>query len=200
MEAEIRELIPKERAGDFNQALIEIGAIVCVPNGKAKCEECPLAFCCRAKAEGIVDELPKKKAKKGRRIEDRTVLILKDGDRVAIRKRPAKGLLAGLYELPNLDGNLSEQQVLEQVKEWGLSPLRILPLAGAKHIFSHVEWHMTGYAVSLEETDHMEDSGFLFIETKETESSYPIPAAFAAYAEYLDIALGEEKYRKGKEV
>ena len=200
MEAEIRELIPKERAGDFNQALIEIGAIVCVPNGKAKCEECPLAFCCRAKAEGIVDELPKKKAKKERRVEDRTVLILKDGDRVAIRKRPAKGLLAGLYELPNLDGNLSEQQVLEQVKEWGLSPLRILPLAGAKHIFSHVEWHMTGYAVSLEETDHMEDSGFLFIETKETESSYPIPAAFAAYAEYLDIALGEEKYRKGKEI
>ena len=200
MEAEIRELIPKERAGDFNQALIEIGAIVCVPNGKAKCEECPLAFCCRARAEGIVDELPKKKAKKERRIEDRTVLILKDGDRVAIRKRPAKGLLAGLYELPNLDGNLSEQQVLEQVKEWGLSPLRILPLAGAKHIFSHLEWHMTGYAVSLEETDHMEDSGFLFIETKETESSYPIPAAFAAYAEYLDIALGEEKYRKGKEV
>ena len=200
MEAEIRELIPKERAGDFNQALIEIGAIVCVPNGKAKCEECPLAFCCRARAEGIVDELPKKKAKKERRIEDRTVLILKDGDRVAIRKRPAKGLLAGLYELPNLDGNLSEQQVLEQVKEWGLSPLRILPLAGAKHIFSHVEWHMTGYAVSLEETDYMENSGFLFIETKETESSYPIPAAFAAYAEYLDIALGEEKYRKGKEV
>ena len=200
MEAEIRELIPKERAGDFNQALIEIGAIVCVPNGKAKCEECPLAFCCRAKAKGIVDELPKKKAKKERRIEDRTVLILKDGDRVAIRKRPAKGLLAGLYELPNLDGNLSEQQVLEKVKEWGLSPLRILPLAGAKHIFSHVEWHMTGYAVSLEETDHMEQSGFLFIETKETESSYPIPAAFAAYAEYLDIALGEEKYRKGKEI
>ena len=132
-------------------------------------------FAAGQKAEGIVDELPKKKAKKERRIEDRTVLILKDGDRVAIRKRPAKGLLAGLYELPNLDGNLSEQQVLEQVKEWGLSPLRILPLAGAKHIFSHVEWHMTGYAVSLEETDHMENSGFLFIET-------------------------EEKYRKGKEV
>ena len=200
VEDQLKEIMPGDRPGDFNQAVMEIGAVVCVPNGKAKCEECPLAFCCRAKAEGIVDELPKKKAKKERRIEDRTVLILKDGDRVAIRKRPAKGLLAGLYELPNLDGNLSEQQVLEQVKEWGLSPLRILPLAGAKHIFSHVEWHMTGYAVSLEETDHMENSGFLFIETKETESSYPIPAAFAAYAEYLDIALGEEKYRKGKEV
>lgn len=200
MESEIREIIPEGRAGDFNQALIEIGAIVCVPNGKAKCEECPLVFCCKAKEKGIVDELPKKKAKKERRIEDRTVLILKDGDRVAIRKRPAKGLLAGLYELPNLEGNLSEQQVLDQVKAWGLSPLRILPLAGAKHIFSHVEWHMTGYAVRLEETEDMEASGFLFIETRETEDKYPIPAAFAAYAEYLDIALGEEKYRKGKEV
>lgn len=200
MESEIREIIPENRAGDFNQALIEIGAIVCVPNGKAKCEECPLAFCCKAKEKGIVDELPKKKAKKERRIEDRTVLILKDGDRVAIRKRPAKGLLAGLYELPNLEGNLSEQQVLDQVKAWGLSPLRILPLAGAKHIFSHVEWHMTGYAVRLEETEDMDASGFLFIETRETEDKYPIPAAFAAYAEYLDIALGEEKYRKGKEV
>ena len=85
-------------------------------------------------------------------------------------------------------------------KKIGLLPIRVMPAGEAKHIFSHVEWHMTGYAVSLEETDHMEDSGFLFIETKETESSYPIPAAFAAYAEYLDIALGEEKYRKGKEV
>ena len=198
MESEIRKIIPEDRAGDFNQALIEIGAIVCVPNGKAKCEECPLAFCCKAKEKGIVDELPKKKAKKERRIEDRTVLILKDGDRVAIRKRPAKGLLAGLYELPNLEGNLSEQQVLDQVKAWGLSPLRILPLAGAKHIFSHVEWHMTGYAISLEETEDMNQEGLLFVDVKETEAHYPIPAAFAAYAEYLNISLGQEKYKEGK--
>ena len=182
MEAEIRELIPKERAGDFNQALIEIGAIVCVPNGKAKCEECPLAFCCRARAEGIVDELPKKKAKKERRIEDRTVLILKDGDRVAIRKRPAKGLLAGLYELPNLDGNLSEQQVLEQVKEWGLSPLRILPLAGAKHIFSHVEWHMTGYEILVDELEkEFQNPEIIFAGKKDLEKNYAIPSAFSAY-------------------
>lgn len=200
MEMELQHVIPTDRAGDFNQALIEIGAIVCVPNGKAKCEICPLASLCRARELGIVEELPKKKAKKARRQEERTVLILKEGDRVAIRKRPKKGLLAGLYELPNLDGRLKEGEVLDQIRAWGLSPLRILPLTDAKHIFSHVEWHMTGYAVSLEETDQMEDSGFLFIETKETEAQYPIPAAFAAYAEYLDIALGEEKYRKNSEV
>ncbi|MCI9008318.1 MAG: A/G-specific adenine glycosylase [Lachnospiraceae bacterium] len=196
LEQEVQKIIPKDRAGDFNQALIEIGAVVCVPNGRAKCEECPLAFCCRAKAEGIVEELPKKKAKKERRVEERTVLVLREGDRVAVRKRPSKGLLAGLYELPNLEGILGEEEVLGQVRRWGLSPLRILPLAGAKHIFSHVEWQMTGYAISLEETEDMEQNGLFFIEAGETEEKYPIPAAFAAYARYMDIVLGQEKYEE----
>lgn len=196
MEQEVQKIIPKERAGDFNQALIEIGAIVCVPNGKAKCGECPLAFCCKAREQGIVDELPKKKAKKERRQEKKTVLVLKEGDRVAIRKRPPKGLLASLYELPNLEGHLSEDEVLATICSWGLSPIRILPLAGAKHIFSHVEWQMTGYAVSLEETENMDQNGLFFIEAKETEKRYPIPAAFAAYARYMDIVLGQEKYEE----
>ena len=196
MEQEVKKIIPAGRPGDFNQALIELGAIVCVPNGKARCGECPLAFCCRAKAEGIVDELPKKKAKKERRVEARTVLILREGDRVAIRKRPSRGLLAGLYELPNLTGHLSEDEVLDQVRQWGLSPLRILPLAGAKHIFSHVEWQMTGYAVSLEETEHMDRGGMFFIDAKETEEKYPVPAAFAAYARYMDIVLGQGRYEE----
>lgn len=196
MEQEIQKIIPADRAGDFNQALIEIGAIVCVPNGKARCEECPLAFCCEAKKRQIVDELPKKKAKKERRLEARTVLILREGDRVAIRKRGPKGLLAGLYELPNLEGHLSEDEVLDYVRGLSLSPLRILPLEGARHIFSHVEWRMTGYAVSLEETENMNQDGLFFIDAKETEEKYPIPAAFAAYVRYMDIVLGQEKYEE----
>ena len=198
METHLKETMPGDRASHFNQGLIEIGAIVCVPNGKAKCEICPLAFLCEAYKKGIVDELPKKKVKKERRIEDRTILILKEGDRVGIRKRPSKGLLAGLYELPGLEGHLSEEEVLAQVKAWGYAPLRILPLTGAKHIFSHVEWHMTGYAISLEETENMDQEGLLFVDVKETEEHYPIPAAFAAYAEYLNISLGQEKYKEGK--
>ena len=82
------------------------------------------------------------------------------------------------------------------MRRWGLSPLRILPLAGAKHIFSHVEWQMTGYAISLEETEDMEQNGLFFIEAGETEEKYPIPAAFAAYARYMDIVLGQEKYEE----
>ncbi len=196
MEKEVRKIIPADRAGDFNQALIELGAIVCVPNGKARCGACPLASCCMAREKGIVDELPKKKAKKERRLEQKTVLVLREGDRVGIRKRSAKGLLAGMYELPNLEGFLGENEVLEWIRKQGLSPLRILPLAGAKHIFSHVEWQMTGYAVSLEETEHMDRDGLFFTDAKETEEKYPIPAAFAAYARYMDIVLGQERYEE----
>ncbi|MCC8138716.1 MAG: A/G-specific adenine glycosylase [Lachnospiraceae bacterium] len=197
-ERRIQEIIPENRAGDFTQALIEIGALVCVPNGKAKCAECPLTSLCRARALGVVDELPRKKKPKERRIEERTVLVLREGSRVAIRKRPPKGLLAGLYELPNVEGKMTEREVLETLRRWGLAPLRILPLADAKHVFSHVEWHMSGYAVSLEETDDMEESGLLFIEAEETQERYPIPAAFAAYAGYMNITLGQEKYEEEK--
>ena len=196
MENEVRKIIPADRAGDFNQALIELGAIVCVPNGKARCGICPLAFCCIAREKGIVDKLPKKKAKKERRVEQKTILVLREGDRVGIRKRPSKGLLAGMYELPNLEGCLGEDDVLGCIREWGLSPLRILPLAGARHVFSHVEWQMTGYAVSLEETEHMDHDGLFFIDAEETEKKYPIPAAFAAYVRYMDIVLGQERYEE----
>jgi len=186
MEQEVEKIIPKDRAGDFNQALMEIGAMICVPNGKAKCGECPLAFCCQAKAQGIVDELPKKKAKKARRLEDKTVLVLREGNRVAIRKRPSKGLLAGLYEFPNLSGHLSEKDVLLQVKQWGFSPLRILPLGNAKHIFSHVEWHMTGYMIVLDETEKIGNQEELFfIDVDEKKEKYSIPSAFAAYVKMV---------------
>ena len=128
-----------------------------------------------------MDELPKKKVKKERRIEDRTILILKEGDRVGIRKRPSKGLLAGLYELPGLEGHLSEEEVLAQVKAWGYAPLRILPLTGAKHIFSHVEWQMKGYQIQVDELEKTNEKGFLFIHPGEIREKYSIPSAFAAY-------------------
>ena len=200
IERMLEQVIPAEAPGDFNQGLIELGAIVCLPNGEPRCESCPIRGFCLAYQDECQMDYPVKKKAKERRIEKRTILRFCDNEEIAIRKRPGKGLLAGLYEFPNVEGHLTQKEVIEYAKESGLTPVRVKKLPKAKHIFSHVEWHMTGYAVSLEETDHMEDSGFLFIETKETESSYPIPAAFAAYAEYLDIALGEEKYRKGKEV
>lgn len=188
----IQEIIPMRRAGDFNQALIELGAIVCVPNGPAKCSECPVAHLCEAKAKDIVMELPKKAPKKARMIEQKTVLLIKDGDKVAIRKRPKKGLLAGLYEFPNVEGELSEDEVLELVKSYDLAPLFIQRLEDAKHIFTHKEWHMTGYAVRVEELEK-DVEGMLFVERKKIEREYPIPSAFAAFTKHIDIILGNKK-------
>ncbi len=210
IEEMLHETMPKDRAGAYNQALMELGALVCVPNGMAKCERCPLADLCQARKRDIVMELPKKAPKKERRIENRTVLIIKDGDRVAIDRRPSKGLLAGLYELPNEADTLSQEEVLALLKERGLMPIRIKKLTQAKHIFSHVEWHMTGYAVLVEEPVRSEsgtyvfkdangrENRYLFVEPEKTQEQYPIPAAFAAYTEYLQIKLGQNKY-KGEE-
>ena len=138
-------------------------------------------------------ELPVKSKAKARRVETRTVLVIRDGERVAIRKRPAKGLLAGLYELPNLEGELSQQEALVQVKAWGMSPLRIQKLDDAKHIFSHVEWHMSGYAVLVEELEEQGEE-MLFVEAWDSQERYAIPAAFAAYARYMGIKIGQEKF------
>ena len=119
--------------GAVNQALMELGATVCLPNGVPLCGDCPWEGDCLARQEGRTGELPVRSRTKVRRCEDRTVLIIRDGDRVAIRKRPQKGLLAGLYELPNVEGHLDEDEVLALVKRMHLAPLRIKRLADAKH-------------------------------------------------------------------
>lgn len=194
VEREIQAILPKQ-VGAFNQALMELGAVVCVPNGMAKCEACPLCQVCLARERGIVTELPKKAAAKPRRIEKRTVLVIRDGERVALRRRGAKGLLAGMYELPNEDGWMTDEQVLAFLKEKHFSPIRIRPLPEAKHIFSHVEWHMTGYMIQVEEPEGAEPGGYLFAEPAATQGQYPVPAAFARYMELLQIKLGQEKYR-----
>ncbi len=184
MEEQVQAVIPKERAGDFNQSLIELGAIVCVPNGAPKCGECPLKKLCKAHADGVELELPKKTPPKKRRTEDRTVLVLLLDNKAALKKRPPKGLLAGLYELPNLKGKYNGEKVLEYVKSLGLSPIRIQSLPEAKHIFSHIEWHMAGFVVKIEEPEQ-EPEGFFFVEKEQMKDSYSIPAAFGVYTEYF---------------
>lgn len=194
VEDELEEIIPADRASDFNQGLIELGAIVCVPNGAPKCSECPLAHLCKAHEQGIELELPVKSKAKERRIEKRTVFIFQDGDHVAIKKRPTKGLLAGLYELPNIEGHLTEDEVLEYSKQIGLLPLRIQKLEEGKHIFSHVEWQMIGYQIRVDELENSCTEKMLFVHPEEIQAEYPIPAAFETYVKYVDIKIGQEKF------
>lgn len=181
MEKALRKVIPEGSPSDFNQGLIELGAIVCVPNGEPKCQECPVSHLCRAREEGRISEFPVKKKAKARRIEDKTILVFRDDEEIAIGKRDKKGLLAGLYELPNVSGHLSRKEVENYCKEIGLLPIRIKKLPAAKHIFSHVEWHMIGYDIRVDELEKTNKKEFLFIHPGEIEKTYPIPAAFEMY-------------------
>ncbi|MBU3874454.1 A/G-specific adenine glycosylase [Faecalicatena sp. AGMB00832] len=181
IEKALEEVIPADAPGDFNQGLIELGAIVCVPNGEPKCEECPAAQLCQARAKGMETKLPVKAKAKARRIEKRTVLIFKDGDTLAIRKRPSKGLLAGLYELPNLEGHLTRKQVIEYSNSIGLAPIHVKKAEKAKHIFSHVEWHMIGYEIKVDELEKNCSEEMIFARKSELDEKYPIPSAFEAY-------------------
>lgn len=181
MERTLEKIIPPESASDFNQGLIELGAIVCVPNGKPKCEICPLQKICMACEMGLTEEIPVKSKPKGRKIEKKTVLLFKDGEKIAITKRPKKGLLAGLYEFPNLESHLTAKAVTEYCKKIGLMPIHIKKLSAAKHIFSHVEWHMIGYEIKVDELEKTNKKDFLFITPEEIQKTYPIPSAFEKY-------------------
>ena len=185
IESKLQEIMPGEYPGDFNQALMELGAVVCVPNGEPKCDVCPVAFCCGARAHGTIDRFPVKAQKKDRKLEDRTVLVIQDGEKTAIRRRPPRGLLAGLYELPNLKGHLSEEKVLETVKAMDLEPLHIEALPEAKHIFSHIEWRMTAYRVRVSSLEEIRQNDLLFVGKKQSDDQYAIPSAFSAYTKYI---------------
>lgn len=195
------ETMPQHSASAFNQAMMEIGAMVCLPNGEPHCSSCPLTSFCIAHEEGREEDYPVKKAKKARRVEERTILLLHAQDnQIALEKRDSKGLLAGLYEFPNLEGKWSEQDVLKYLKEQGLQTAHIRKLKQEKHIFSHVEWHMTGYEMYVEpaweaENTPVQSRETLFVELSQIKAEYPVPNAFAAYKTHLglDDALLEKR-------
>lgn len=179
MEKLIKGVMPKEDPGSYNQALIEAGAIVCVPNGAPLCDSCPLFSLCVARQKDLTGVIPVKAPKKERRTEHRTILILTKDERVAIRKRGDTGLLASLYELPGLEGRIPQEQIKEIL---GVKEVKITPLPEAKHIFSHVEWHMTGYRVELTEVP---EGDYLWVTPEEIKKTYSLPGAFKAYTKLI---------------
>ncbi len=183
MEEHLRETMPKERASHFNQGLIEIGAIVCVPNGAPKCEECPLASICLAARQGLIGEIPVKTPPKKRRVEERTVCILEQGSRVGIRRREESGLLASLYELPNVEGHLKPEELYEAfgLTEGAVEEITALP--EAKHIFSHVEWRMIGYRIRLKNTI---PQAYISVEKDDLKQVYALPNAFGRYTKLIN--------------
>jgi A/G-specific adenine glycosylase len=168
----------------FNQGLIEIGAIVCIPNGAPKCTECPLASVCIARRDGLTDRIPVKTPAKKRRLEDLTVCIIesKTTGEIAIHKRDDSGLLASLYELPNVPGHLEKERLADA---FYLEPDRVIEverLDPAKHIFSHVEWHMIGYRLLV---DGELPKQWIGASREEIQEVYALPNAFQKYTKML---------------
>ena len=171
--------------GEYNQAWIELGALVCIPGGRPLCEKCPLESLCLAHRRGEEEQYPVKPPKKPRRIEEKTVCLIEWEDTVAIRKRSSKGLLASLYEYVNLDGKKS---AAEAAKELGIAEAdirEIEDLPDAVHIFSHVEWHMCGRRIRLKRASGYQDKTVLMVRRAELQDRYPIPNAFRVYTNIL---------------
>ena len=169
-------------AGDFTQALMELGATVCGPNRKPDCENCPCKAFCLAYCNGTAEGLPVKKAKPQRRIEDKTVLILSCDGFYALRKRPDTGLLAGLWEFPNLSGKMEIPDLIEKVEKNGIKIKEIIRQVEKKHIFTHIEWHMSGIFMEVKETI----PDFIWMSAEQIREEAALPTAFRQFFEEVD--------------
>ena len=168
------EVIPSDRPGAFNQALMDLGAMVCLPNGAPLCEQCPARTFCTACEKGLQRQLPVREKKTARRVEQRTVFLLRRDGAAALRQRPATGLLAGLWEFPNVPGALTERQAAEQLAKWGLIPHQWGKSFTDKHVFTHITWEMTVFTITVQGAGPPE---WVWCPDEEREK-YPMPTAF----------------------
>ena len=172
----LAEIYPKE-AGDFTQALMELGATVCGPNKAPDCERCPCKGICLGRRNDTAENLPVKAPKKAKRQENRTVFILRCNGRYALEKRPTKGLLAGLWQFPNVSGHFDMIQALETVQAMGLKPREILREVDRKHIFTHIQWNMKGIYLEVSEIA----GAFHWFSADEIRTQAALPTAFRQF-------------------
>lgn len=177
-EAMIQDYLPL-RCDAFNQALMELGALICLPNGAPHCHECPLSAHCLAYARGMQAHFPVKSPKAKRKQEDYTVLVMISNHRVHLEKRKETGLLAGLYQFDLCSGTLSQKQAEDYASHYG-EVRQMIPLAHAVHIFTHKEWHMSGWLIYL--ADDVSPSG-TWANVSQLKEAYAIPNAFKVYRE-----------------
>ena len=207
---EIRAILPIDRPGQFNQALMDLGAMVCIPNGAPRCKECPWQAYCISHLENRTDSIPVKQTKTKRRKENKTVFLLFAEGKVAITKREAKGLLAGMWQFPMADSTLSLEEsrnmadalvcIPDEALDKQLSDnkgdsnenenenvnIKLSAGAKAKHIFSHIEWQMSARVITLEripENTTFMNQKIIWVSKEELQQDYAMPSAFAVYRE-----------------
>lgn len=180
LEKQVKKRMPSDRPGDFNQALMDIGATICIPNGYPDCDRCPLQTNCQAYRKNRVLDFPQWTKKKERRREEYTVLIVCCNGQIAMQQRPKKGLLGGLWQFPMLEGHLGEKEIQSHLTAWGFDVLSVRPSVSAKHIFSHIEWQMTSYHIDVLPMRVKEKSDLLWFDDKSFEA-LTVPTAFQSF-------------------
>ncbi len=178
----LQETYPRKNPGIATQALMELGATVCVPNGAPRCDVCPVAEICQARKQDTWRNLPVRSEKKKRKIVDKTVFVLLTEDTVALHKRSASGLLAGMWEFPNVDAKLDKQEAVTQASEWQVEPVDLLMQTSYTHIFSHVEWHMTAYYIRCRKTNKK----WKWVTKESLDEAYALPSAFRPFREQIE--------------
>lgn len=172
----ITKLIPKE-SGNFNEALMEIGETICLPNGTPKCDICPLKEVCKARRNNTWMNYPVKKEKKKQQEKKYTILILKSKDKYAIIKRENETLLNNLWGFPYIENHISKKELENNLKEKNISYIKIKKFITCKHIFTHQIWNMNSYLIEIEE----ENKNYTWASLKELKDTYAIPTAFKPF-------------------
>ena len=175
---QLAEVYPKE-AGEFTQALMELGATLCGPNWVPRCDECPCRGFCAGAAHGTAEKYPVKLPKKGKKVEEKTVFILSCDGRFALEKRQDKGLLAGLWQFPNVPGTLDVPQALEALEKMGIIPREVYRQLDRKHIFTHIRWEMRGLFLEVAEPA----GEFVWMTAEQIVKEAALPTAFRQFWE-----------------
>lgn len=170
-------IYPEGQCGAFTQALMELGAVICIPGASPKCKTCPLHQICSAFESGTQAAFPVTAQKKPRKKENKTVFLLRCKDKIALHRRPPHGLLGGLWEFPNTERHLDTDAAKTWLAGWGLSVQTLAERAPKKHIFTHIEWHMRCY---FAECDNMNDD-FVWVTERELLEEFSLPTAFRKF-------------------
>ena len=173
------EAVYPPQCAEFTQALMELGATLCGPNWAPRCAQCPCRAFCGGARHNSAQRYPVKLPRKGKRVEEKTVFILSCDGRYALEKRPDSGLLAGLWQFPNVPGALDTKAALEAVQEMGLRPRDVRRETRRKHIFTHIVWEMRGIYLEVAEiTD-----AFTWLTAEQINDFAALPTAFRQFWE-----------------
>ncbi len=187
VQTELAKVYPQAvDCGDLTQAIMELGALVCIPGGVPKCDICPLSHLCLAKKNGREQILPVRNVKKEKKLEKRTMFVIEHEGKLALSKRPESGVLAGMWEFPAVEGHVALKAVNKKVASTGGAAC-VSELAEHRHVFTHLIWDMKGYYVQAKE----KNDEYCWVTPEELEKNIALPSAIKPF---FQAYLKQKKY------